>query len=258
MLTVQQREKLQVSFQEGSLKIASVSPSGNVEWRQIQKVHRNEVPWETILDISTRVGLIKVTAGHRVYTRVGEATEAQYLKVGDPVLILAGGILTLAPIESVKAADSRRFMYDLTIEGNHNLILHETGLVVHNCPDKFYHFRPPEFEGDIGQYNRIFGQIWEDAELLEYLERALDWFNMLPPNTGGAVPTLDSLVASKPQWRTAIIWGAIVHACFALSLNWVADEFSLKGDQEVTVFLSDGTKVDIPIKELYEVCKGVD
>ena len=48
-------------------------------------------------------------------------------------------------------------------------------------PDKFYHFRPPEFEGDIGQYNRIFGQIWEDAELLEYLQRSLDWFNMFPP-----------------------------------------------------------------------------
>lgn len=92
-------------------------------------------------------------------------------------------------------------------------------------PDKFYHFRPPEFEGDIGQYNRIFGQIWEDAELLEYLERALDWFNMLPPNTGPAVPSLDALVSQKPQWRTAVIWGAIVHACFALSLNWVADEF---------------------------------
>jgi len=92
-------------------------------------------------------------------------------------------------------------------------------------PDKFYHFRPPEFEGDIGQYNRIFGQIWEDAELLEYLLRSLDWFNMLPPNTGPALPSIDALVAAKPQWRTAILWGAIVHACFALSLNWVADEF---------------------------------
>jgi len=28
-----------------------------------------------------------------------------------------------------------------------------------------------------------------------------------------------------PAWRTAILWGAITHACFALSMNWVADEF---------------------------------
>jgi len=92
-------------------------------------------------------------------------------------------------------------------------------------PDKFYHFRPPEHEGDIGQYNRIFGQIWEDEELLEYLQRSLDWFNMFPPNTSHNVQNLAMLVRSRPDWKTAILWGAIVHACFALSLNWVADEF---------------------------------
>jgi hypothetical protein len=92
-------------------------------------------------------------------------------------------------------------------------------------PDKFYHFRPPEFEADIGQYNRVFGQIWEDAELLEYCERALDWYNMFPPYTGGIVPTLNDLTTGRPAWRTAILWDAITHACFALACNWVADEF---------------------------------
>lgn len=91
-------------------------------------------------------------------------------------------------------------------------------------PDKFYHFRPPEYEGDIGQYNRIFGQIWEDEELLEYLLRSLDWFNMFPPLTQ-KINTLTILIQSMPSWRTAILWGAITHACFAMSLNWVADEF---------------------------------
>ena len=92
-------------------------------------------------------------------------------------------------------------------------------------PDKFYHFRPPEFEADIGQYNRVFGQIWEDAELLEYCERALDWYNMFPPYTGGITPTLNDLTTGRPAWRTAILWDAITHACFALACNWVADEF---------------------------------
>ena len=91
-------------------------------------------------------------------------------------------------------------------------------------PDKFYHFRPPEWEGDIGQYNRIFGQIWEDAELLEYIERSLDWFNMFPPLTQ-RMSTVDLLVTEMPAWRTAILWGAIAHACFALAANWIADEF---------------------------------
>lgn len=91
-------------------------------------------------------------------------------------------------------------------------------------PDKYYHFRPPEWEGNIGQYNRVFGQIWEDAELYEYLERGLDWWNTFPPATE-SLNTLDKLCAEKPVWRTAIMWAAISHACFALSINWVADEF---------------------------------
>lgn len=91
-------------------------------------------------------------------------------------------------------------------------------------PDKFYHFRPPEAEGNINKYNQVFGQIWEDAELKEYLERALDWWNMFPPNTCD-LDTLDKLCSDKACWRTAILWEAIAHACFALSINWVADEF---------------------------------
>lgn len=91
-------------------------------------------------------------------------------------------------------------------------------------PDKFYHFRPPEAEGNIGNYNQVFGQLWEDAELLEYLERGLDWWNMFPPSTEG-MDTIEKLVRDKPAWRTAVLWEAISHACFALSINWVAEEF---------------------------------
>ena len=91
-------------------------------------------------------------------------------------------------------------------------------------PDKFYHFRPPEHEGSIGNYNRVFGQIWEDAELLEYCERALDWWNMFPPETE-ELNTINKLVTYKPVWRTAVLWSALSHACFALMANWTADEF---------------------------------
>ena len=47
---------------------------------------------------------------------------------------------------------------------------------------------------------------------------------MFPPTTPD-LNTLDKLCAEKAVWRTAILWEAIVHACFALSINWVADEF---------------------------------
>lgn len=91
-------------------------------------------------------------------------------------------------------------------------------------PDKFYHFRPPEHEGRIHTYNRVFGQIWEDAELHEYLRRGLDWWNMFPPSTPELM-NLKLLHSDKPEWKTAIYWAAATHALFALALNWVADEF---------------------------------
>lgn len=91
-------------------------------------------------------------------------------------------------------------------------------------PDKFYHFRPPENESHINNYNRVFGQVWEDEEVLEYLERALDWWNMQPPETED-YRTIEYLVKQKPAWRTPILQGAIQFAAMALQANWIVDEF---------------------------------
>lgn len=256
MITEYQKTKIRSAFKSGALLIQSVAPTGEVVWRKVLNVIRNEVPWEHIVAVTTPYGTKVFTGGHKIYTSPTDRQTVEDLNVGDHVVAVVEGRIIYVPINKKEDLPPRRYMYDLTADEWANFV--SGHILLKNSPDKFYHFRPPEFEGDIGQYNRIFGQIWEDAELLEYLERALDWFNMLPPNTGGAVPNLDILVTQKPQWRTAIMWGAIVHACFALSLNWVADEFSIKGEQEVTIVLSDGTKVNIPIKELYEVCKGVD
>lgn len=91
-------------------------------------------------------------------------------------------------------------------------------------PDKYYKFRPPEHEASIGAYNRVFGQVWEDAEFLEYIERALDWWNMQPPETDH-FRTLSNLITQKPAWRTPILQGAIQFAAMALQANWIVDEF---------------------------------
>jgi len=121
-----------------------------------------------------------------------------------------------------------------------------------NNPDRNYHFRPPTGEGPINSQNRVFGYIWEDEELVEYLERSLDLINMYPPETG--IPSISSLVSQKPAWRTMLIEGALMGALGALTLNWIEEEFSIRGDQEVTVFLPDGEEVSLPIKELYRIC----
>jgi len=92
-----------------------------------------------------------------------------------------------------------------------------------NKPDRNYHFRPPTHEETIRQYNRVFGFIWEDEELVEYLDRGLDMVIAAPPRT--PFSSLDHLVQSMPEWKTLVLTGAMIHALQALRINWVADEF---------------------------------
>ncbi len=225
MLTEAQREKIKSAYQTGTLKVRSVSPEGSVEWKRIENVIRNEVPWERIVSVSVAGSPMVLTGGHPVYIGLGRGakSKAEDLKPGDLVLSVVGDSTVYLPVESVQELPSRQFMFDITVEDWHRFVSARTRVTLGNCPDKYYHFRPPEAEGNIGAYNRVFGQIWQDNELFEYLERGMDWWNMMPPNTGGF--TLDQMVLQKPEWRTAVLWEAITHACFALACNWVVDEF---------------------------------
>jgi len=92
-----------------------------------------------------------------------------------------------------------------------------------NNPDRNYHFRPPAHEETIRQFNRVFGYIWEDEELVEYLRRSLDMVAAAPPRT--PIPNFDVLFRSYPEWRTLVINGAMMWAYQALMSNWIADEF---------------------------------
>jgi len=93
-----------------------------------------------------------------------------------------------------------------------------------NNPDRNYHFRPPTHEVTIQQFSRVFGYIWEDIELQEYLLRSLDMISASPPRT--PFSTIDQMVAQFPEWRTMLLTGAMLHALNALRLNWIADEFN--------------------------------
>lgn len=92
-----------------------------------------------------------------------------------------------------------------------------------NKPDRNYHFRPPAHEETVQQFNKVFGFIWEDEELDEYLQRAMDQVTAAPPRT--PFQNLDQFVQTRPEWRTLLLNGAMMHALFAVMLNWVADEF---------------------------------
>ena len=253
MLSDSQREKLRESFREGTLRVQSVSPGGEAVWKCVVHVLRNEVPWERIVEVSTPKGSATFTWGHRIFTSPTDKVGAGELRPGHNLLtVLEDGSVFYLPVTDVRELPSRQYMYDLTAEDHHNFLARGVHAIVSNSPDRNYHFRPPESESNVGAYNQVFGQIWEDAELLEYLERGLDWWNMFPPTTPD-LNTIDKLVTEKSVWRTAVLWEAITHACFALAVNWVADEFSLISSTSILVVLPDGREVDATIGELYEL-----
>lgn len=92
-----------------------------------------------------------------------------------------------------------------------------------NNPDRNYHFVPPAGEESISSFTRVFGFIWEDQELLEYLRVGLDRVNMYPPLT--FFNGLDDLVARARPWRSVLLEAGMIYALTALSINWVAEEF---------------------------------
>lgn len=223
MLSDTQKSKIKSAFKAGNLKVRSISPSGTIEWRRVLKAHRMPTSWETIVKVETTDGPMVLTGGHSVYLNPTEVKPAEDLVAGDTVLAFQQDYVSKAKVTRVTDQLNRPYMYDLTVEGNHNLFLGKSGVCVSNCPDKHYHFRPPTSSGTVNEFNRVFAYIWEDEELLEYMQQAVFAINASPPETH--FRSLDEMVKAKPNWRHWILTGGMVHACIALALNWIADEF---------------------------------
>jgi hypothetical protein len=110
----------------------------------------------------------------------------------------------------------------ITVTENNNMnemIRRVRVLLRDNNPDRNYRFRPPASEKFLQSQAQVFGYIWEDEEILEYILMAIDDFNAAPPVTG---VTIDDIPL---RWRTAVILRACSFACFAIAMNWIADEF---------------------------------
>lgn len=224
MLYDTQRSAIKAAFTTGKLKVRSVSPSGSMEWKRVVDVQRAEVPWETIYEVRSDFGSMVLTSGHRVFTSPVAKTETSKLYHGARLLSVVGSLVRSSTVVSVQQIASRQFMYDLTAEDWHNFVLFRSKIVISNSPDKFYKFRPPAHEETVNQFSRVFGYIWEDAELLEYLERSLDMIIASPPRT--PFNGIDQMTQIRPEWRTLLITGGMFWALQALQINWTADEFS--------------------------------
>ena len=110
-----------------------------------------------------------------------------------------------------------------------------------NNPDRNYRFRPPSTEKFLQNQTQVFGYIWEDEELYEYILMGVDSFNLAPPVTGVTIDTLPS------RWSTLVVMRAAGFACAALAMNWIADEFS---------YSVSGVSLDIDKSAKYESMKN--
>lgn len=123
-----------------------------------------------------------------------------------------------------------------------------------NDPDRNYRAAPPSRESTISQFNRVFGFLWEDYELDEYIQRSLDLIVASPPRT--PFGSVDQMVAFKREWTTLLLTGAATFALRAMMLNWIQNEFSISGESKVRVRTPDGVEHTLTIEELYEVTHG--
>jgi hypothetical protein len=219
MLSLEAKARLREAFSTGKLKVASANPSGAIEWRRVLDVQRSAVSGEAIHELTTSSGSMILTGGHRVYVTPTVKREAESFREGDTLHTAHGP----SGVISNKRIGAREWMYDLTAERWHNFTLQRSRVVVANSPDRNYHFRPPAHEETVNQYSRVFGYIWEDAELKEFLERALDAVIAAPPRT--PFTNISELGRWRPEWRTLLLTGAANYALLALMINWIAEEF---------------------------------
>lgn len=138
-------------------------------------------------------------------------------------------------------ADVDRLIYRLRI------------LLRDNNPDKNYRVRSPSSSKFIQGQTQVFGFIWEDEELYEYLLMAIDDFNSRPPTTG---IDLYNLFASEKRWTTTIMMRAAAFACFAIAMNWIADEFSLDSKERITVKDENDNEYSLTMGELFDRIYG--
>lgn len=247
-------QKLKVAFQKGYLKVASVSPDGQVEWKRVLGANRAEIPQESIYEVTTEIGKSVLTGGHRIFVSPVDKMDTDTIQPGQPVLSIREGRSDYLSVRSLNRLESRQYMYDLTVADWHNFLLVRSGMIVSNSPDRNYHFRPPTHEETIRQYNKVFGYIWEDDELLEYLETSMGRVIAAPPRT--PFSSLDSMIQYRPEWATVLLTGAMIYALQAMQINWTVEEFSVVGETKIRVILPDGVEEDISIQELYEICYG--
>jgi len=147
-------------------------------------------------------------------------------------------------VEEFQVVDSNILTTSFTGDVNIDRLLYRLRILLRdNNPDRNYRFAPPSSEKFIQGQTQVFGFVWEDEELYEYLVMAMDDFNSRPPTTS---IDFGNLFGSEKRWTTTVMIRAAAFACFAISMNWVHDEFN---------YSISGVSLDIEKSSKYQAIK---
>ena len=237
-------------FKNEKLEVLSVSRNKKVEWKKILDATRHNVLNKSQFVISTNDGrTCHATGDHSLFTEKNNEIMEQKtgdFKINSDIVCVEEGEVILRKVFNNILAPLIEYMYDLSVEDNHNFVL-ESGILAHNT------FRPPASEKFIQGQTQVFGFIWEDEELLEYIYMAIDDFNSRPPTSDIGLSNLSS---SERRWRTTVILRAAAFACFAIAMNWIANEFSLDSKEMITVKDKNGDIYSLTVRELFDLMYG--
>lgn len=136
------------------------------------------------------------------HTKDGEInTHIEPFSIVDSVIATTGIVNTICPQAQKLLLRLRRVLRD-------------------NNPDRNYRFAPPSSENQIQSFSEIFGFIWEDEELLEFLDMAVETINQTPPLENYDICNLPTRLG------VLAVTGAAAHALSAKGINWLVDSFS--------------------------------
>jgi hypothetical protein len=151
---------------------------------------------------------------------------------------------TSATVQAVQAFNivKESIVTSVTGDSTIDMLIRRLRIILRDFnPDRNYRFRPPSSEKFLQAQTHVFGYIWEDEELVEFLIMATDLFNSYPPVTGITLTTMPD------RWRTTVLMRAAASACAAVALNWIADEYG---------YSISGVSLDLEKSSKYESMKN--
>jgi len=129
--------------------------------------------------------------------------------------------------DEIESAVSLFFEVDANVPATYSTVQSEyirnlRNILRDNNPDAYYRFAPPVRTNIISGFTEEKGYLWQDDELLTFIDLALCTYN----TTWAAGKHIYNLNSLPSQYKTYIIYLSASSSCFAESIRWISEEFS--------------------------------